>query len=53
MAVFAAPLKGPAAKAAVGIVTQFTGKQFGFAEKDGKFTTGSRCRTSRSTNRAR
>jgi len=38
MAVFAAPLKGPAAKAAVGIVTQFTGKQFGFAEKDGKFT---------------
>jgi VWFA-related protein len=38
MAVFAAPLKGTAAKAAVGIVTQFTGKQFGFTEKDGKFT---------------
>jgi len=38
MAVFAVPLKGPASKAAVGIVTQFTGRQFAFAEKDGKFT---------------
>ena len=38
MAVFAAPLKGPAAKAAVGIVTQFTGTQFGFKEQNGKFT---------------
>jgi hypothetical protein len=38
MTVFAAPLKGPSAKAAIGIVTQFNGRQFAFAEKDGKFT---------------
>ena len=38
MAVFTVPLKGTASKAAVGIVTQFTGRQFAFAEKDGKFT---------------
>jgi VWFA-related protein len=38
MSVFTVPLKGPASKAAVGIVTQFTGRQFAFSEKDGKFT---------------
>lgn len=38
MAVFAAPLKGPAAKAAIGVVTLFSGAQFAFTEKDGKFT---------------
>jgi len=38
MAVFAVPLKGPASKAAVAIVTQFSGRQFAFTEKGGKFT---------------
>jgi hypothetical protein len=37
MAVFAMPLKGPASKAAIGIVTQFSGRQFAFTEKGGKF----------------
>ena len=37
MSVFAMPLKGPASKAAVGIVTQFSGRQFAFTEKSGKF----------------
>jgi len=37
MAVFAAPLKGPGAKAAIGVVTQFPARQFAFAEKGGKF----------------
>jgi VWFA-related protein len=38
MAVFAVPLKGPASKAAIGVVTQFVGRQFAFTEKGGKFT---------------
>ena len=37
MSVFAAPVKGPSAKAAIGIVTQFNGRQFAFAERGGKF----------------
>jgi VWFA-related protein len=37
LAVFAAPLKGPSRKAAIALVTQFTGKEFAFSEKDGKF----------------
>jgi hypothetical protein len=30
-------VKGPSAKAAIGIVTQFNGRQFAFAERGGKF----------------
>ena len=37
LAVFAAPLKGPAPKAAVAIVTQVAGRDIAFTEKDGKF----------------
>jgi len=37
LSVFAAPLKGPAPKAAVAIVTQILGRDIAFTQKDGKF----------------
>lgn len=37
LAVFAAPVKGPASKAAVAIVTQIAGRDFVFTQKDGKY----------------
>ena len=37
LAVFAAPMKGPARKAAIALVTEFLGREFAFTEKDGKF----------------
>ena len=37
LAVFAAPLKGPAPKAAVAIVTQVLGRDIAFTQKDGKY----------------
>ena len=38
LALFAAPLKGPAPKAAVAIVTQVLGRDIAFTLKDGKYT---------------
>jgi hypothetical protein len=37
LAVFAAPIKGTAKKAAVAIVTQLAGRDFAFTQKDGKY----------------
>ncbi len=37
LAVFAAPVKGPAQKATVAVVTQFVGRGLTFTQKDGKF----------------
>lgn len=38
LAVFAAPLKGPAPKAAVAVITQIQGRDIAFVQKDGKYT---------------
>jgi len=38
LAVFAAPLKGPAPKAAIAIVTEVLGRDIAFTQKDGKYT---------------